>query len=235
MHKHEGLNFSTRVLTKTLDALLKKNPNATLRDWVNEVETFKGESFKGSQWRETALMVLESLNCSMGKILNFTDKRGVDFILNFDGAVILDCSDLTDDETSLLSEVFYFRCFHSRRLDPSLRQHMLCFLVDDALRIVSRKKDESESPSEEWFRLGREYNLASGISTQFYPGISSVIRSCLDTVIICSASGEESEMLARDLNLTPEQKEFLSTLPPGNCVVISRSVWPYAVLGSFPK
>lgn len=237
---HLDIMWSAKILTITLDGMYKHSLTGwTLKHWILALKKFESEqnirTFKILERIETALTALESLERSLGKILNYTTTRVIDNLLDKSGVTILDCSDLNDHDASFIAGSIYYRAFHERRLNESKRKKCLAIVIDDALKIVAQPFERQESPAGEWARLARAYNLCMVVLSQNYSSIDESVRNNLDTLVCLKAWGNDSKDIARDMGLDEEQGIALGCLKQNEAVVMARSVLDRPVKVTFEK
>ena len=128
--------------------------------------------------------------------------------------------------------------FKGSKSQIDLENEEIVIVADDALSFVSGSKArESEghaNPFAVYSHMGRSLGVGLITVAHNYSLISPTLRHNTDTVISLGSHGDDASALARFMSLTPEQAEMLPRIRPGTGIGISRSTWPYAVMGAVP-
>jgi len=235
-----NLHASQRLFTALChEAFRRQGPSGlSLRNLVSLAEKINAaQTSKSGTYRDSLLFALRDLLQRSGSVFDSAQSNFLKQMFSQGRTYIINWGGLTTDSATLLASLMYRYAYEWRRATGK-NHPPIVIVADDALSFVSGSKArESEghaNPFAVYSHMGRSLGVGLITVAHNYSLISPTLRHNTDTVISLGSHGDDASALARFMSLTPEQAEMLPRIRPGTGIAITRSLWPYAVMGAVP-
>jgi DNA polymerase III delta prime subunit len=236
----EGVMY---ILTKTIDSVYKEfgvyqgsGMWPTFRNVLHYLENYESKG-RETQWLASALRAVATL-CfgEMDRILN-AGHYPINELLERN--VILEVDALTDSAKIFLTEALLLWIHHHRMAEGKREEWKHTIIIEEAHHILSRKLQiisGTETITEIICREIREFGESLIILDQD-PSLLSVpaLGNTYTTICFNLKAGSDINVMRSVLNLSFQDKDFLSRLELGQAVVKLQGRWPDPFLIQIPK
>jgi rhodanese-related sulfurtransferase len=231
------------VLAKAIDTVYKEfdvyqgsGTWPTFRNVLRYLESYESKG-RETQWLASALRAVATL-CfgEMDRILN-TGHYPIDRLLEQN--VILELDALTDSAKIFLTEALLLWIHHHRMAEGKREEWKHTTIIEEAHHILSRKLQMisgTETITDIILREIREFGESLIIVDQ-NPSLLSIpaVGNTYATICMNLKAGNDVNVMRSVLNLSFQDKDFLSKLEVGQAIVKLQGRWPDPFLVHIPK
>ncbi|MEO0075362.1 MAG: hypothetical protein ABIK31_04545 [candidate division WOR-3 bacterium] len=224
------------LLLESLELLRKQHNQVNIFDLFNFIKTMKIMTFRGTNWKESCLNRLQALIINFRKMLNtqnslplekFSEYYNIEFEL-----------DKAGEFKSFFASIIPIYLY-KYRIANNLRGNYLKNVIfcDEANFLASKSIIKNSSFGDttllQAIRVGREFGLGFIFFTNEPYALADSIKAQYSIkVLFRQTHWPDVEDMGKSMNLTKEQMECTSNLPPGQAIVKIPGIQPFPV--AFP-
>ena len=195
-------------------------------------DNLAGKSEKGRKmlWHDSAMRCLDLLTFGgLGESLNV--RHHGDFYKNLvETRSIVELDGLITEAKAFIPEMLITGLFEHFKINGERQTFNFLIVVDEAHQILSNHKERAlkkETPLEQYLRTIRGFGVGLVILDQQPSRLSSSVKANTNlTVLFNLCDGHDIRDVSMSLELSPEERSYISMLRPRHCLVKIKDRFP---------
>ena len=190
-------------------------------------------------WKASALRVLESLTFrhGLGPVLNVGEQWDYEKLLHDN--VVMELDVLADADKIFFIEAMILWLYEFRKTEGKREEFKHALIIEEGHHVLSQHKEiheGAETIMETCLRQIREFGESVVVIDQEPSKLSNSIKANTYVKITFNlGNGKDAQEIARCMNLTPEEADYIDLLDVGQAIVAMKGRVHVPLLVGFPK